>query len=149
MTSNGIRVEGLNTLGRAVAELANVLDPALVPTIHAYLRELLSGATSPQLLTTTQIAHLGRTQPVHHPDAPATALHQWRTRPTQAPRVKASTRRKPRGRTKRVSCLGALFRFALVLIALSVLLNLLSSFRPSVPAVPHPTPTVVRTLPSG
>ncbi len=75
-TKSGIRVEGLDTLLPAVAGLPAVLDPALVPTIHGRLQQLLGGGTSPGLLTTAQF------EPA---DAPAASLRQWGTRPSLRP----------------------------------------------------------------
>ncbi|MDQ0754025.1 nuclease-related domain-containing protein [Arthrobacter sp. B3I4] len=152
-TNSGIRIEGLNTIGRAVAALPAVLDPALVPTVHAYLQELLGGATSPRLLTTAQFAGFGSAQSgpaeLRLGDAPAASLQQWRGRPARADRTaKASASRKRRGRSKQPSCLGVLLQFLLLMVIALVLLNVASGVRPAAPTVPHPAPTVVQTVPA-
>lgn len=152
-TSSGVRTQGLNTLGPAVAALPAVLDPALVPTIHGYLQDLLGGATSPKLLTTAQFAGFGSAQSgLAEPksgDAPAAVLQQWRTRHARADRpVKVSKGRKRRGRSKQPSCLGVLLQFLLLMVGALVLMNIASGHRPAAPTVPHPTPTVVPTVPT-
>lgn len=137
-TSSGIRIEGLNTLSRAVAALPAALDPALVPTIHGHLQQLLGGTTSPRLLTT---AHFTPQFEPH--DAPAASLQHWRSRP--APAAKS---RRPRGRKKRPSCVGALLQFVLIMVGVAILINVLSSYRPAVPPAPRPTPSVSQTVPA-
>lgn len=146
-TSSGIRIEGLNTLPRAVAALPAVLDPALVPTIHAYLQQLLGGSTSPRLLTTAQFTSAPITTGQFEPGgAAAASLRQWRSR--QATAGKGAQTRKPRGRSKRPSCAGALLQFGLILVGVAIMLNVLSSYRPVVPSAPRPTPSVSQTVPA-
>jgi hypothetical protein len=132
-TSSGIRLEGLNTLSRSVAALPAVLDPVLVPTIHNYLQQLLGGTTSPRLLTTAQFAsgHFERG------DAAATSLQQRRSRPVPAAAA-AKQQRKSGGRSKRPSCLGAFLQFLFLMIVAVVLITIVSSYRPTVPASPAP-----------
>lgn len=138
-TSTGVRVEGLNSLRSAVAGLPAVLDPALVPAVHMYLRELLGGSTSPQLLTTAQL---------EPNNAPAASLQQWRARATPPAREAPSRSRKPRGRSKRLSCWGVLLRMALLLVGISMLLNFAFHYRQSVPPAPRPSPTLTQTVPA-
>jgi len=141
-TSSGIIIEGLNTLSPAIATLPAVLDPALVPTIHGYLQQLLGGTTSPRLLTTAEFT-AGQFEPG---DAPSASLRQWRTRP--APAAKVARKRAPRGRSKRPSCVGALLQFGLILVGVAILINFLSGYRPAVPSAPRPSPAVTQTVPS-
>jgi hypothetical protein len=146
-TSSGMIIEGLNTLGQAVTELPAVLNPALVPTIHAYLQELLGGTTSPRLLTTAEFSSRPFEQRQFDPaDSAATSLAQWRARPARAP--KAHTSRKARGRSKRPSCLGAGLQFVILIVGAAILINLAFSYRPALPSVPRPAPTVVQTVPT-
>ena len=139
-TTSRIRVEGLNTLTGALASLPAVLDPALVPTIHAHLQQLLGGTTSPRLLTTAQFSPGGFGQG----DAPANSLRQWRTRPAPA---QARTRR-PRGRKKRTSIAAALMQLVFLIAVASLLINFLSSYRPAVTPAPRPSPAVTQTVPA-
>ncbi|MCX6497218.1 MAG: nuclease-related domain-containing protein [Arthrobacter sp.] len=146
-TSSGVRIEGLNTLGQAVTALPAVLDPAVVPTIHAYLQELLGGTTSPRLLTTAEFSSRPFERGQFNPaDSAATSLRQWRARPVRAP--KARTSPKPRGRSKRPSCLGAGLQFVFLIVGAAILINFAFSYRPTLPSVPRPAPTVVQTVPT-
>lgn len=146
-TNSGIRIEGLNTLVPAVAALPAVLDPALVPTIHGYLQQLLGGTTSPRLLTTAQFIPQQFTpgQPVPA-DAPAASLRHWRSRPAAAATM--PRKGKPRGRSKRPSCFGAILQFVFVIIVAVMLINFASHYRPTVPSGPRPAPTISHAVPA-
>ncbi|QDY89104.1 NERD domain-containing protein [Arthrobacter sp. UKPF54-2] len=143
-TTSRITIEGLNTLAEAVASLPAVLDPALVPTIHAHLQQLLGGTTSPRLLTTAQFT-TGRFE---SSDAPAASLRQWRARPAPAPAARTPRKRVPLGRKKRPSIAGALLQFGLILVGLAILINALSTYRPAVTPAPRPSPAVTQTVPT-
>jgi len=147
--SGGTRIEGLNTIARAVAELPTVLDAALIPTIHAYLQSLLGGATSPQLLSTAQFTASSTT--ASRPPSAATAPPEtWGSRRGQSARSKAPRRSQRRRGPQQTSCLGALFRLAVLMILLSFIFSFLSGLRTAAPAgppAPHPTPTVVQPVP--
>lgn len=138
-TTSRIRIEGLNTLTRAIASLPAVLDPALVPTIHGHLQQLLGGTTSPRLLTTAQFT-AGQIQ---RGDAASETLRQWRSRP--APAAKS---RRTRGRKKRPSCVLALVQIVFLIVVASMLINVFSSYRPAVPSSPRPSPAVTQTVPA-
>lgn len=143
ITASGARIQGLDTLRNAIGTLPAVLDSVTVEIIHDHLRELLSGSTSPPLLTTR---HLD----IGTPDLalPAASLATWRgARLASDSVVQPSTRRKPR-RRKSKSCLGALLYLASIIFILGVLVNLMSHLSQQAPQAPRPTPSVVKTVPS-
>lgn len=135
-TRSGIRIEGLDTLGGAVAGLPFVLDPALVPTLHVYLQGLLGGVTSPRLLTTEQFSQ--------HNGA-AASLQQWRTR--NQPSARAAPK-KPQRRSKRPSCGKVLLQMTLLFVGASLLISFAANYRPTAPTPPSPSPSVVKTIPA-
>ncbi|MDN4644274.1 nuclease-related domain-containing protein [Arthrobacter sp. PsM3] len=142
-TASGIRIEGLDTLGSAVAGLPTVLDPTLVPAIHRHLQGLLGGAASPQLLTTAQF---------DVDDAPAASLQHWRTRPAPATRnlipLRKTRLRKPRGRSKGPGCGKVLLQMTLLIVGVSMLLNFAANYRPTAPTTPRPSPSISQTVPA-
>lgn len=142
-TNGGVRICGLDTLNRAVAALPQLLDPALVPTIHAHLQGLLGAATSPRLLTTANLdGHLD----AH--DGPAASLQQWRARPPAAARRPAPPR-KSRQQAKKPGCAKVLLQLAVLIVGVSMLLNFAANYRPAAPAQPRPEPSISQTLPPG
>lgn len=148
-TSSGARVQGIDTLCEALESVPDVLDPGTVSAIHHYLSNVLAGTSIPPLLTTRQVPP--SPPDFAHASGPATSLARWRTErdPADDPRtvLRAVPSRPKRSRRKSQSCLGVLFRLALILFALGLFLNVLSQLSPQPPRVPVPTPTVVSTLP--
>lgn len=149
ITANGARVHGIDTLCGAVAATPPVLDPAMVGAIHHFLTNLLAGASSPAVLTTRDVP--AGPPDFAHASGPAASLQRWRTardpaddpRPVRPP---APIRPQPAGR-RRPGCLAVLFRLALIIFILGVLLNVLAQLAPQPPRVPVPTPPAVTTLP--
>lgn len=132
-TASGIRIEGLDTLRGAVADLPAVLDPALVPTIYAYLQGLLGGATSPRLMTTAQFSR--------H-DGTAASRRQVRARTQVAahqPGLRA--RNSP-------SCTKFLLQVMLLFVGVMLLMNFAANYRPAAPPAPQPAPGVSQTVPA-
>jgi hypothetical protein len=149
-TASGARIQGIDTLGDAVAALPAVLDSSTIGAVHHYLTNLLAGSTSPPLLTTGHVP--AGSADFAHSSGPAASLAQWRTARhpdddahTVSP--PAGTRPKPTGR-KKPGCLAVLFRLALMIFALGVLLNVLSQLSPQPQKIPVPTPAIVSTLPA-
>jgi hypothetical protein len=148
-TASGARVQGIDTLCEAIEALPTVLDPGSVSAIHHFLTNLLAGTLSPPLLTTRQV-------PTGAPDfahgsGPAASLARWRSARDLADGPRTVRRPVPsrsrRSRRKSQSCLGGLFRLALIIFALGLFLNVLSQLSPQAPRVPVSPPTVVSTLP--
>ncbi len=149
-TGSGARIQGIDTMGDAIASLPAVLDSNTIGAIHHHLTNLLAGNTSPSLLTTGQVP-TGSSDFVHS-SGPAASLAQWRTArhpsdDAHTVRQSVPARPRPRGR-RRQSCMGFLFQLALIVFALGVLLNVVSQLSPQPQRVPSPTPAVVSTLPA-
>lgn len=146
ITASGARIQGLDTLRNAIGALPAVLDLVTVEIIHTYLRELLSGGTSPTLLTTRQL-DIG-TPDLARDALPAASLATWRSaRHASDSVVQVPTGRKPK-RRKTKSCLGALLYIASIIFILGVLVNVMSHLSQPAPQAPRPTPSVVKTVPS-
>ncbi|MFE4541440.1 nuclease-related domain-containing protein [Arthrobacter sp. NPDC056727] len=143
-STSGVRIQGLATLSRSVEALPTVLDGATVQAIHNYLLGLLSGPTSPPLLTTKDWnpgpADLGV------PSGPAVALETWRSRQHAVPAPDIS-RRNRRARRKPRGCLSVLLFFALAIFVLGVLLNAWPHAPRQAPAVPRPAPSLIQPVP--
>jgi hypothetical protein len=143
VSGSGVRIQGLSTLGRSVEAMPGVLDPATVLVIHSYLLGLLSGETSPPLLTTEDWnagpPDLGLAS------MPAVALESWRSRQHAAP-VSPNSRRKRRARSKPTGCLAVLFYLALAIFVLGVLLNSWPHAQMQPPAAPRPSPSLVQPV---
>lgn len=148
-TASGARVQGIDTLCHAIGAVPAVLDASAVEAIHEHLTNLLAGTSSPPLLTSGNVPtgpsdfmhdsgpaiSLARRRAARDPsDDPRTIRHPVSSRPTSA-------------RRKKPSCLGLLFRVALIIFALGVLSNVLSQLSPQPQRAPIPTPAVVSTLP--
>ncbi|WP_306638310.1 nuclease-related domain-containing protein [Pseudarthrobacter siccitolerans] len=148
-TASGARVQGIETLPQAVAATAAVLDPGTVGAVHRYLTNQLAGGSSPSVLTT---GHVPTGPPdFAHSSGPAATLQRWRTArdPADDPRTlrpSGTSRPKPEG-TKKPGCFGILFRLALIIFVLGVILNALSQLSPQPQRVPVPSPEIVSTLP--
>lgn len=143
IAGNATRIVGLERLCPAALGLLAVLSEAEVRTVHAYLKEQLSGPSSPRLLTTAQLA-------APHPanaQAPAASLRQWRTR-HQPGRITTPSR-SPQRRSKRPSCLIVLLRLMMLFIGLSLLMNFAFGQRSPAPTMPRPSPAIGHTLPAG
>lgn len=149
-TASGARVQGIDTVCRAIGAVPAVLDANTVEAIHQYLTTLLAGTSSPPLLTTGSVP--AGPSDLMQAAGPATSLARWRTArdPSDDPRTvrpPVSALPKP-PRRKRTSCLGVLFRLALIIFALGVLSSVLSQLSPQQERVPGPAPAVVSTLPA-
>ncbi|MET3720802.1 MULTISPECIES: nuclease-related domain-containing protein [unclassified Arthrobacter] len=150
-TSSGARLQGIDTVREAISAVPAVLDADTVGAIHHHLTNLLAGTSSPPLLTTGNVP-AGPSDFTHAP-GPATSLARWRTvrDPAHDPHTVLRSAARPRAarRTpkKGQSCLGALFRLALIVLALVVLTNVLSQLSAQPQPVPLPTPAVVSKLP--
>ncbi len=149
-TASGARIHGIDTLRDAVTALPPVLDSNTIGAIHHYLTNSLAGSTSPPLLTTGNVPTAAAD--FTHSSGPATSLAQWRTarHPDDAPHTvhPPVTRRPKPSRRRKPGCLGVLFRLALVIFALGVLLNVLSQLSSQPQRAPVPTPAIVSTLPA-
>jgi hypothetical protein len=148
-TASGARVQGIDTMKDAVAALPPVLDSNTIGVIHHHLTNLLAGTTSPTLVTT---AHVPTGSPdFAHSSGPAASLAQWRTarHPDHGPHiVRPPVTTVPRpGLRKKPGCLGVLFRLALMIFILGVLLNVLSQLTPQPQGPAVPTPAIMSTLP--
>lgn len=149
-TTSGVQVHGVDGLCASIENLPAVLDAGTVSIIHHYLTRLLTGASSPSLLTTGRL-------PLGPPDVglspgPAVSLARWKTarrdpaddpRTIQPPHLKRAKVRRRQG----PGCFGVLFRLALIIFAIGVFLNVLSQLVPQTPSVPVPAPTVAATAP--
>lgn len=143
MTASGAKIQGLDTLGDAVCALPAVLDSVTVEVIHEYLKELLSGRTSPPLLTT-------RNAPSSAPDfsltaGPATSLAHGRSE-RQIP-VHPFTRPRGTNRKRPTGCLGMLLPLVVTVFLLGIFFNVLSQLQQPAPPVPRPTPSVAKIAP--
>lgn len=148
-TSGGARIEGVDTVHDALSSLPAVLDSSAVYVIHQFLSNLLAGTSSPPLLTSQQV--LAGPPDFARAAGPSATLAQWRStrHPADDPRTvprRASSRPK-QVRRKSPSCLGALFRLALVIVMLGLLHNALSQLSNPTPRVPSPMPTVASSAP--
>lgn len=138
VTSNGVRIMGLETLTGAIAQMPAVLDAAEVSLIHGYLNAQLAGRTSPPLLTTAQFIHA---------NAPAASVQKWRTHQNSGSRS-AAPRRKPRRQSKRPSCLVVLLQLTMLFVGVSLLMSFAFGQRSAPPAAPRPSPSVSQTMPA-
>jgi hypothetical protein len=149
-TASGARVEGIDTLCGAVAATPAVLDPATVGAIHHYLTNLLAGASSPAVLTTGSVP--AGPPDFAHASGPEASLQRWRTArdPADDPRTirPPATIRPKRAAKKRPGCLGVLFRLAIIIFILGLLLNVLGQRSSQPQQVPVPTPPTATTLPA-
>lgn len=148
--SCGARIQGLDTVTQAVLGLPAVLDAATVQVIHNYLDGLLSGSKSPQLLTTQNFA---AAEASNHPQhaGPAAPLGKWRAAPranTVPPGFLLDSPRRTRRRGKSKGCLPALLYWGCIIFLLGILVNMLPHSRQQAPAVPSPSPSVVKTVPT-
>lgn len=149
MTVAGVEMVGLGSLGVALRSLPPVLDLATVGLISQHLASLLTGASSPPLLTTRRFPAAGRdSEPAL---GPAAALAQRRGRVTRDPADDPRTRRRPptRGRTgrkRRTGCFAVLFRLAMVIFALGIFLSLLP--QDERPSRQQPNPPTTFTQPA-
>lgn len=143
-SATGVRIQGLATLGPSVEALPDVLDPATIHIIHNYLLGLLSGETSPPLLTTKDWnagpADLGLAS------GPTAALETRRSRQHSAA-ARAMSRRNKKARSKPTGCLAAVLYFALAIFVLGVLLNTWPHAARQTPIAPRPTPSLVQPVP--
>ncbi|WP_461174107.1 NERD domain-containing protein [Arthrobacter sp. Z1-9] len=148
-TASGARIQGIDTLRDAVTALPAVLDPETIRAIHHYLTNLLAGSKSPSLLTTGNVP--AGSADFAHSSGPAASLAQWRTArdPADDPRTirPPVTPRRPAAGRKKPGCLGVLFRLALMIFALGVLLNVLSQLSPQPQRAPVPSPPAVVSTP--
>lgn len=147
----GVEVVGLDALCNAVRSLTTVLDPAVVHIIGQYLENLLTGTSSPPLLTTQRFpAPRMGFEPAAGPTA---ALAQRRGRVSRDPsddpqaRPRPLTRGRP-GRKPGIGCFGVLLRLALVIFALGFFLNFLTQNERPTEEVPAPTTPLTQSLPS-
>lgn len=146
VAGSAVRIVGLDILYPAVLGLPAVLSEAEAQAIHAYLNEQLAGPSSPQLLTTAQLAapnFSAKTLP--GAEVPATAERQW-----QHPRPKEhfkTSHRAPRLRSKRPSCLLVLLQVIMLFVGLSLLMNFAFGQRSTAPTEPRPSPAVSQPLP--
>lgn len=142
-SATGVRVQGLGTLIPALESLPEVLDRATVHVIHHYLLGLLSGATSPPLLTTKDW-NAGPPD-LGHAAGPAVVLETRRSRQHAGP---APSHRHRNARSKPIGCFTMLLYPALTIFVLGVLLNTWAHAPRQVPAGPHPTPSLIQPVPS-
>lgn len=148
--SCGARIQGLDTVTQAVLGLPAVLDAATVQVIHNYLDGLLSGSKSPQLLTTQNFAAAEASDHPQHA-GPAAPLGKWRAAPranTVPPGFLLDSPRRTRRRGKSKGCLPALLYWGCIIFLLGILVNMLPHSRQQAPAVPSPSPSVVKTVPT-
>lgn len=120
VSAAGVRIQGLATIGRSVEAMPTVLDPATVQIIHSYLVGVLSGETSPALLTTKDW-NAGPSD-IGLASGPRAALDNWRSR-HHAVAAQPVSRRNGRTRRKPAGCFPAFFYLALAIFVLGVLLN--------------------------
>lgn len=143
-SASGVQIQGLATLGPSIEALPDVLDAATIHVIHNYLLGLLSGESSPPLLTTKDWnagpADLGLVS------GPAAALETRRSR-KHATAARAMSRRNRRTRSKPTGCMAAVLYFALAIFVLGVLLNAWPHAQRQPPAAPRPSPSLVQPVP--
>lgn len=148
VTTSGVRFEGIDTVRDAIIAAPPVLEANAATAIHHYLTQLLTGSSSPPQLTTRHSQNW--TVDFAQGAGPAASLAQWRSTrdPADDPRTVRPLRpAKPRAkRRKRPSCLGVLFRLALIIFALGVILNALSHLAPHPSKTPAPRPAVTTTV---
>lgn len=145
--SLGARIQGLDTVTQAVLGLPAVLDPETVQVIHNYLYGLLSGSNSPQLLTTQ---HFLAAETSSH-SQPAASPEKWRAAPrsnTASRGRSVDGRRRNKRRAKSKGCLAALLYAGCIIFLLGILVNIMPHSRQQAPAVPSPSPSVVKTFPT-
>ncbi|MFD5276932.1 nuclease-related domain-containing protein [Pseudarthrobacter sp. NPDC058362] len=149
-TTSGVEVLGLDSLGSALRSLPTVLDPATVSLISQYLANLLTGASSPALMTTQRFPASRRD--FLPTSGPAAALAQRRRQMTRDPADDPQTRSRPGSRRRRsrkrdIGCFGALFRLALFIFVLGVFLTFLPQHESRTPGVPTQAPTLTQPAP--
>lgn len=145
--SLGARIQGLDIVTQAVLGLPAVLDPETVQVIHNYLYGLLSGSNSPQLLTTQ---HFLAAETSSH-SQPAPSPEKWRAAPrsnTASRGRSVDGRRRNKRRAKSKGCLAALLYAGCIIFLLGILVNIMPHSRQQAPAVPSPSPSVVKTFPT-
>ena len=156
LSTTGVRIQGLNTLTDAVAELPDVLDPATVKSIHAQLKQLLTGAVSPVLLTSAHVGNalapgnqrqtFGRVA-FGHP-VPSTQYSSQRGRPYRGRTARPYPRSTRRSSKPQKGCLGAIGLLIIILAVSGLLTKLATNITNELTHTsPHPTPTITRTLP--
>ncbi|MFE5839982.1 nuclease-related domain-containing protein [Arthrobacter sp. NPDC056493] len=145
VAGSGVSIRGLARLGRSLEAMPAALDPATVQVIHDYLLGLLSGETSPPLLTTKDW-NAGPAD-LDLASGPAVALESRRSRQhaTTAPH---NSRRKRTARSRPTGCLAALFYLALAIFVLGLLLNAWPHAQRQPPVAPRPSPSLVQPVPS-
>lgn len=148
----GVTLVGLAGLRDAMRALRPVLDPATVDVVGAYLANLLTGASSPPLLTTQRFQATSGVSDLQ--SGPAAALFQRQRRATRDPADDPQTRRRPvtrrrTGRKRGTGCFGVLLRLALIIFALGVVLTFLPQNTGPTHEAPmqDPTPTQLRPSP--
>ncbi len=151
-TTNGVKIQGLGSLTAAMDALPPVLNPDEVEAIHSYLKQLLVGRGSPNLLTTADVdrASSRPERPSHH----RPPRNTFQSPPTQpwSPGPRTPSRRPTASRSKRgakpSSCAVIYVRVVLIVVGLAILQNILQSMGKPAPATPiQPVPGVVKTLP--
>jgi hypothetical protein len=149
LTASGAQIQGIDTMADAVSNLPPVLDASTIGAVYHHLAILLTGSTSPPLLTTGSVPT--GSADYAQPSGPAVSVAQWRAarQPENNPHaVLRPTTIRPRKARKKQSCLGVLFQLALVVFALGVLFNVLSQLSPQPQRVPPPSTAIVSTLPA-
>lgn len=147
-SNSGVRIEGGDTLVRALRSLPTVLDIVAVDAIAYYLRGLLSAEGSPGLWTTRELeqAEGGAAHALQR--RRAGVRDQVVTRPSPAP-TSASRRGGQRRRKQRQGLAGAVIKLSLLVIGLMTLLNILDGAAERPQPIPAPIPATTLTVPDG
>ncbi|WP_269046112.1 nuclease-related domain-containing protein [Paenarthrobacter sp. Z7-10] len=158
ISSSGVRIQGLSTLTDAINALPNVLEPAEVQAIHAYLKQLLTGAASPSLLTSAQLGKAwtgnakAKTNPragfqLSAPSRQFQAKQQTTSHSGQRSRPASSRARRPS--KPQLGCLGVAGVLIFLLVFSSMLMNLGTSFTQQLTHLPpHPAPATTQPFQS-
>lgn len=138
---NGVRIQGLATLTFAILGLPPVLDAAEIRIIHDYLREQLTGWTSPLVPSAAAATDA---------DAAAASVAKWRAHQGvgSSPGIQQQPRWQPRKQRKRPSCLTVLLQLTLLFVGTFMLTSYALNQRPAVPVTPKPLPAVSQTTPA-